>query len=146
MVCIYKNLHDRYGRQAGVRLFARSISIHRTSEPRFIYSTEPDDFLWELCNVVLLNRNSNFQFEFARACCQVMVVILPNKTRLNQLSVKKTHKIIVQYSYYISTLREISDGLSSNRQTGNFALKCKFAPCVAAYTYLILKYNSLFGI
>ena len=27
MVRIYKNLHDRNGRQAGVRLFARSISI-----------------------------------------------------------------------------------------------------------------------
>ena len=31
MVRIYKNLHDRNGRQAGVRSFARSISIRRTS-------------------------------------------------------------------------------------------------------------------
>ena len=36
-------------------------------------------------------------------------------------SVSNKHNIIAQYSYDISTLREISDGLSSNRQTGNFA-------------------------
>ena len=71
---------DRNG-QAGVRFFARSISIRRTSEARFIYSPKPDDFLWELCNVALLSANRNFQFEFARACCQVLVFILPNKTR-----------------------------------------------------------------
>ena len=45
MVRIYKKLHDRNGHQAGVRLFVRSISIRRTSEGRFIYSTQPDDFL-----------------------------------------------------------------------------------------------------
>ena len=44
MVRIYKNLHDRNGRQAGVRLFALSISIRRSSEARFIYSPEPDVF------------------------------------------------------------------------------------------------------
>ena len=27
-----------------------------------------------------LKANRNFQFEFARACCQVLVFILPNKT------------------------------------------------------------------
>lgn len=36
-------------------------------------------------------------------------------------SVSNKHNIIVQYSYDISTQREISDGLSSYRQTGNFA-------------------------
>ena len=81
MVRIYKNLPDRNGRQAGVRLFARSISIRRTSEARFIYRPEPDDFLWELCNAALLNANRNFQFEFALASCQVMAFIFPNKTR-----------------------------------------------------------------
>ena len=52
-------------------------------------------------------------------------------------SVSNKHNIIAQYSYDIRTLREISDGLSSNRQTGNFA-----------YTFfvVIVKYNSLFGI
>ena len=45
MVRIYKILYDQNGRQAGVRLFARSISIRRTSEARFIYSPELDDFL-----------------------------------------------------------------------------------------------------
>ena len=65
MVCIYKNLQDQNGRQAGVRMFARCISIRRTSEARFIYSLEPDDFLWVLCNIALLNANKNFQFEFA---------------------------------------------------------------------------------
>ena len=74
MVCIYKNLHDRNGRQASRRLFARSISIRRTSEARSIYSPEPDDLLCELCNAELLNANRNFLFEFTRACCQVVVV------------------------------------------------------------------------
>ena len=81
MVRIYKNLPDRKGRQAGVRLFVRRISIRRTSEARFINSPEPDDFLLELCNDKLLNANRDFQFEFARACCQVMAFVLPNKTR-----------------------------------------------------------------
>ena len=45
IVCIYKNLHVRNGRQAGIRLFAQSISNWRTTEARFIYSPEPDDFL-----------------------------------------------------------------------------------------------------
>ena len=88
MVRIYINLHDRNGRQAIVRLFARSISVRITSKSRSIYSPEPDDFLWERGNVALLNANWNFQFEFARACCQVLFFILPNKTRLDQLSVK----------------------------------------------------------
>ena len=90
MVRIYKNLPDRNGRQAGVRLFARSISIRRTSEARSIYSSEPYDFLWELCNDALLNANRNFQFEFARACCQIKAFMLPNKTSQDQLSVKWT--------------------------------------------------------
>ena len=48
-------------------------------------------FVMELGNVLvqcsddltdsLLNANSNFQFEFARACCQVLIFILPNKMR-----------------------------------------------------------------
>ena len=68
MVRIYKNLHDRNGCQASIRMFARCISIRRTSEARFIYSPEPDDCLWELCNIALLNANRNFQFEFVRVC------------------------------------------------------------------------------
>ena len=119
MVRIYKNLPNRNLRQAGVRLFAQSISIPRTSEARFIYSPEPDGFLWELCNIVLLNGNRNFQFEFAQACWQVMVFILPNKTGKTS-SVPIKH-IIAQYLYDINTLLEISDELGSNRQTGNFA-------------------------
>ena len=46
MVRIKKNLHDREERQAGVRLFARSISVRRTSEARFMYSPEPDLVLY----------------------------------------------------------------------------------------------------
>ena len=45
-------------------------------------------FLWELGNVPLLNANDNFQYEFALACCQVLVFILPNKTKQDQLSAK----------------------------------------------------------
>ena len=60
MVRIYKNIPDRNGRQPRVRLFARSISIRRASEARFIYSPEPDDFLRELDNDALLNANRNF--------------------------------------------------------------------------------------
>ena len=47
-------------------------------------------------------------------------------------SVSKQHNIIAQYSYDISSLRKISNGLSSNQQTGNFAQKCKFAPYATA--------------
>ena len=79
MVRIYNNLHDR--RQDSVRLFAQSVFIQRTSEARFIDSPELDDFLWELCNVALLKANRICQFELTRACCQVLVFILPNKTR-----------------------------------------------------------------
>ena len=86
MVRIYKNLHDRNGRKGGVRLFARSISIQITFEGRFMYSPEPDDFLWELCNVALLNANRNFQLEFARVFCQVLIFIFANKARYDQLS------------------------------------------------------------
>ena len=60
MVCIYKNLHARNGHQAGARLFARSISIRRTSEARFIYIRKRIIFLWELCNVALLNAMGTF--------------------------------------------------------------------------------------
>ena len=75
------NLHARYGRQASFRLFTRSISIRRTSEARYIFSPEPDNFLWKLCNVALLNANRKFQFEFSRTCSQVLFFILSNKTR-----------------------------------------------------------------
>ena len=44
MVRIYKSLHDRNGCQAGLQLFAQSISIRKTSEARLIYSPEPDVF------------------------------------------------------------------------------------------------------
>ena len=113
MFAFIKILPDRNERQAGVRLFARSISIWRTSEDRFIYSLEPD---WELCNDALFDANQNFQFQFARECCQVVAFILPIK-RDKTSPVSNKHDIIAQYSYDISTLREISDGPSSNRQT-----------------------------
>ena len=46
MVRIYKNLKIWNGRQAGVRLFARSFSIRKTSVAQVIYSPEPDDFFF----------------------------------------------------------------------------------------------------
>ena len=63
-----KKLRHRNGRQAGVRLFSRSISIRRTS--RFVYSLEPDDFLWELCNVALIIANRDFQL--IRICSSML--------------------------------------------------------------------------
>ena len=120
MVRIYKNLHDRSERQAGVPLFARSISIRRTSEAPLIYTPEQVDFFYGnfatlryltqiTFNLNLLEHAAKFWFLFCR--------IKRGKTS----SVSNKHKIIAQYSYDINTLREISYGLSSNRQTGNFA-------------------------
>ena len=71
MVRIYKNLHDRNGRQAVGEL--RRIDLFNI--PNWIFC------LWELCNIVLLNANSKFQFEFGQASCQVLVYIAPNKTK-----------------------------------------------------------------
>ena len=82
MVRIYKNLHDRNGRQAGVDcllgafLFGELLRLDLfTVRNQMIFYGN-----FATC-IALLNTNRNFQFEFARTCCQVMVFILPNKTR-----------------------------------------------------------------
>ena len=68
------------------------------------------------CSTQIGTSNSNFLEHVAKSWF-LFCLIKRGKTS----SVSNKHNIIAQYSYDINTLREISDGLSSNRQTGNFA-------------------------
>ena len=108
MVRIYKNLHDRNGRQAGVQLFPRSISIRRTSEARFIYSPTRMILLFATlrCSTQIGTSNSNL-LEHVAKFWFLFFLIKRGKTS----SVSDKHNIIAQYSHDINTLQEISDGL-----------------------------------
>ena len=116
MVRIYKNSHDRSGRQAGVRLFARSISVRRTSDSRLIIFTVRKrmifykNFAKLRCSTQIGTFNSNL-LEHVAKLCFFFFRIKRDKTS----SASNKLNIIAQNSYDVSTLREISAGLSSNR-------------------------------
>ena len=123
-----KKLHARNRNQAGVQWFARSISLRRTSTACFIYGQTGCFFdgnsatMW--CNVPsiwltvcstqiaifdsnLLEHVAKFWFLFWR--------MKWGKTS----SMSNKQNTITQYSSDINTMREISEILSSSRQTAN---------------------------